>query len=54
MSKWKFTIGLVAMLCVAVLLVGQVYSQAGGAGGGGGRGNRGSGLSAEERQQQMM
>ena len=68
MSKWKLTIGLVAMLCVAALLVGQVYSQAGGGrgagvgrsagarGGFGGRagGMRGGGFNFEEMQQRMM
>ena len=61
MSKWKLTMGLVAMLCVAALLVGEVYSQAGGAGGGGrgargarGGGMRGGGFNFEEMQQRMM
>jgi len=62
MSKWKFTIGLVVMLCVAALLVGQVYSQARGGRGAGARGGfggraggmRGGGFNFEEMQQRMM
>jgi len=58
MSKRKFAMGMVAVLCVAVLLIGQVFSQAGGGRRAGGvraaGGMRGRDFNVEEMRQRMM